>query len=744
MHLFLLRVPNLSRLCAFPCPPRARPMNRAPTSRLAPLLSGLIIGILALTIAAAYASLLYRGSAAPQVGFGFKLLLLGTAVSAAWISWRSRLPGLISGPDESGTVALVSLTGGVAAATAAGSSATAALNVAATIAVASLLTGLLFLLVGRLRLGNLIRYLPYPVVSGFLGGAGLLLLLSGLALAAGVDEVSLARPASLLAVAAQWPRLLPALLLTVALIHGMNRIRHPLFMPGLLALGAGLFFAGLGIFGVQPDQARAAGWLFALPPDASALPLTALVELPARVDWAQLFARLPDLVSVSIVVLIAMLLQSSSLERLLRQDLDINRELEVNSRANMLAGLAGGVPAVPFISDTALNLRLAGPNRQAGLVLAVVCLAGCGFGPILIMWIPLFLLAAILVYFGAQLIDEALLQGWRTLRRSDFAIVLTVTLTINLVGFTEGALLGTVLAAALFLRDYGRLDVIRSRFDAASAPSRVDRPAEQRRQLACEPGWLQGYELEGYLFFGSAHRFYRQASQRYAAPQPPRALIVDFHRAQGLDASAVAVFAKLAQLAAQHDGQLVLCGLSPTLRRALAPLLEMPAAPCDEALDLDHAIDACEEAWLADQARPDSRPADTQDELLARLAPYLHPRRFAPDDTLIAEGEPAPGIFFIVDGSVSVRTLDRHGRPLRLRRFTRGTLIGEMSHYLDRPTAAAVQADSEVDTHWLPVEAIARIEREDPALASLLHRRIATAMAERLLATNRTLMAVTA
>lgn len=732
-----------------PIPPdrsASRPMNRAQTSRLAPLLSGLIIGILALTIAAAYASLLYRGAAAEQVGFGFKLLLLGTAASAVWISGRSRLPGLISGPDESGTVALASLTGGIAAATAAGNSGTAALNVAATIGAASILTGLLFFLVGRLRLGNLIRYIPYPVVSGFLGGAGLLLLISGLALVAGVDEASLARPSSLLAIAAEWPRLLPALLLTAALIHGMSRVSHPLFMPGLLALAAVLFFAGLAALGLPVEQARSAGWLFVLPSDAGALPLSTLAELPARVDWAQLLARLPDLVSVSIVVLIAMLLQSSSLERLLRQDLDINRELEINSSANLLSGLAGGVPAVPFISDTALNLRLAGPNRLAGMVLAAVCLAGCVFGPTLIVWIPLFLLAAILIYFGATLIDDALLQGWRKLRRSDFCIVLTVTLAINLIGFTEGALLGTVLAAALFLRDYGRLDVIRSRFDASNAPSRVDRPAEQRRLLAQSPHWLQGYELGGYLFFGSAHRFYRQVAQRYAGPHPPRVLIVDFHRAQGLDASAVAVFVKLAQLAAQHDSRLVLCGMAPSLRHALAPLLDdaQRTTPCAEEVDLDHAIDASEEAWLNAQPCPPAEPAYAQDQLLDRLAPYLHVRRFAPDDALIAEGEPAPGIFFIVDGSVSVRTLDRHGRAIRLRRFTRGTLIGEMSHYLDRPTAAAVQADSVVDTRWLPVEAIARIEQENPALASLLHRRIATAMAERLLATNRTLMAVTA
>ena len=126
------------------------------------------------------------------------------------------------------------------------------------------------------------------------------------------------------------------------------------------------------------------------------------------------------------------------------------------------------------------------------------------------------------------------------------------------------------------------------------------------------------------------------------------------------------------------------------------------------------------------------------------LLPYGELREVAAESVLIAEGQAASGLYFIVRGSVSVRSHDRMGKPIRLRRFTEGTVIGEMSHYLQRPTSAAVVADSALTVLCLSPQAIATLEQNQPQLAIRLHQAVATVLAQRLLATNQSLQAAIA
>lgn len=706
--------------------------------------SGVIAGILAVTVAAAYASLLYRGVAAVHVGFGFKLILCASALSAIWVTCYSRLPGLIAGPDDSAAVVLAGLAvivaGQVAAAQ--GSPERAALTIAVLLALSSAATACVFYAVGHFRLGNIIRYLPSPVISGFLAGAGVLLFMSGLGLAAVVPELSLTHLNAWPLLFQQGGMIWPALAVALALWYGFRHIEHPLFMPCLLAVAGGVFFLLLAVCEVSTATARQWGWLFDLPAAGEGLPLSAWLTGWQQVDVAALLSVLPELLSVLLVVLIAMLLQTGSLENLLQQDIDVNQELKQTSGANFVAALSAGLPVVPFIGDTSLNLQLAGPNRIAGWVLAAVCVLAAIVGLELIQWLPTFVLAGILLFFGLSLLENSVWKGWHTLRRSDFLLVLLVALTINIAGFSVGTLLGVVLAAVIFLRDYSLLPVVRIQFNAANAPSRIDRAAVERERLTQQPQWLLGLELEGFIFFGSAHRVDKQVITALQSEANISYLILDFRRVQGIDASAAAVFRKIIRRVQQQQGTVFFAGLSPEVQHTLASAL-----PDFEHiyLDLDHALEAAEDGYLQ-QHTPFMSITTSQPVvgLSAALLPYGELREVAAESVLIAEGQAASGLYFIVRGSVSVRSHDRMGKPIRLRRFTEGTVIGEMSHYLQRPTSAAVVADSALTVLCLSPQAIATLEQNQPQLAIRLHQAVATVLAQRLLATNQSLQAAIA
>ncbi|WP_168929196.1 SulP family inorganic anion transporter [Crenobacter intestini] len=703
------------------------------------VLSGLLLGLIALTVAAAYASLLFQGKAAPYAGVGFSILLVGTAIGAALVARLSHQAGLVTGPDEASTIALASLVGSQLAAYPALSAEASALTVALMMALSGLLSGALFWLVGRFHLGRLVRYLPSPVVSGFLGGTGLLLLLAGLGLAAGVDGVSLAAPERWLALLEKPAQLACAVLLGLWLVFGGGRFGGRFFLPLSLLLAGGVFVLGAALGPWPLAQLQTAGWLY-LPPVGGGGASGVLLGQLASVDWALLSGSLPGLLLVALIALLVMLLQLSALEQALKHDVEHDLELVAQGQANLLGGLFGSLPMVPFIGDTRLNIELAGPNRIAAVVVALVCLAGVFVGDVLMAWLPVFLLSGLLLYFGASLLGDAVSRARAASHGSDRAIIVTVLLAVNLLGIMEAALLGVCVTAVLFLLDYSRLDVVRQRYNARNAPSRISRPHAQRALLDDRPDWLAVYVLEGYLFFGGVQRLYDRIKAEHAA-DGPQVLLFDLKHVQGMDATALAVFERLAERMQGVGGLMLVSSARPQLERRLRPLSELGVVL---ATDLDSAVEQAERRMLAGMAANYGDWACAFAPLLAELAPYLETLQLRQNEALIRQDGSAPGLCFIKEGSVSVRLFVSGQHSLRLRRFVRGTVLGEISVYTGGSASATVYADEDTQVSYLTVAAIARLEQDNLPLALRLHRTVAAVMAERLQESNRSLQQATA
>nr|WP_283773094.1 SulP family inorganic anion transporter [Craterilacuibacter sp. RT1T] len=692
-----------------------------------------MLGVIAMTIAAAYASLLFQGAASAYTGLGFCILMLGTAVGAMVVAVKSRQPGLITGPDEAATIALASVIAGIAGlrSSASTSPEAAALMVIILMGSAGLLAGVLFWLVGRFHLGQLIRYLPYPVISGFLAGSGLLLLWAGLGLAGGIDHLGLSHPATFLQLLPRWQFCLPALLLAIALVRGGRYISHSLLMPMTLLAAVVLFFSVVWLSGADVGGLRQAGWLYQPPVQDDSFDYARFAAAWATLKPDFFLSALPQLLLVALVALLAMLLQTSALEQVLGHDLELDAELRAQSTANLLGGCCGALPMVPFISDTLLNLDIAGPNRLAGMVMALLCVLGAIAGLSIMPWIPQFVLAAILIYFGVGLLSDTLIKEYGRARRADYAVMLLVALTVNLFGFMQGALLGVLFTAGFFLRDYSRLQPVRQQYHAGNAPGRVSRPVTQHVALEVDPHWLAVYVLEGYLFFGSAHRLYQQVKAAFNHTYP-ECLILDMGRVQGIDATGIAMLDKLAQRQAERQGVLVLCDM-----RAGLPLPQGVGIVYQP--DLNHALEYAEDLRLVRLGLADDE-AQPLPGLLDELAAYLKPRSYQAGELLIRQGDTAQGLLFITAGSVSVRLMQASGKTIRLRRFMCGTVLGEVSLYAGTATSASVYADEATRVLQLSPAALSQLEFRAPALALQLHRQIAAVMANRLQDTNLSLL----
>ena len=292
--------------------------NIAPTpARI--LAVGLLTGVLAVLFAISYGTVIFAGPLADHVGLGINLALFSSAVIAVVIALRSSHHGTLSGVSDSAVIL-----GLVAVEIQMVRPGTDILpTFLVTIALASISTGILLWLLGRFRSGGLTRYIPFPVMGGFLAGIGWLMFKGSLASMTGV-QLEFGNMASFIEVD-MLMRWAPGVALGV-LIFATGPKRFTAAILIALAAAFVLFWLVVLGLGVPLHELREGGWL--LGPFREGMPemqIDHLHALPAT-DWLAIFGELPKLVSIAVTTLVGLLLTAASLELTTRRDLDLNRE----------------------------------------------------------------------------------------------------------------------------------------------------------------------------------------------------------------------------------------------------------------------------------------------------------------------------------------------------------------------------------------------------------------------------------
>jgi sulfate permease, SulP family len=153
---------------------------------LASLIAGVTIGAIEAVLAISFAALVFGGYLSQFLADGIGLYLAAAALTLAILAWRAGTRGVV-GSVQDAAAAVLAIVAADTAVDAFGSLNRAFLTVVAATLVVTLLTGVAFLALGTFRLGNLVRFVPYPVVGGFLAGTGWLLFKGGVGVAAGIQ-----------------------------------------------------------------------------------------------------------------------------------------------------------------------------------------------------------------------------------------------------------------------------------------------------------------------------------------------------------------------------------------------------------------------------------------------------------------------------------------------------------------------------------------------------------------------------
>jgi sulfate permease, SulP family len=715
------------------------------------LAAGVIIGAVEVVLAVAFAAFVFGGTLVRNLGDGIGLYLVAAALTLGFLGWRAGSRGVVGSVQDAATAVLAGVAATMAArvlelarqAQASGVTGYERpdifLTVIATTLVVTLLCGLVFYTLGRFRAGNLVRFVPYPVVGGFLAGTGWLLFKGGIFVASGV-EVHV-RTAELLVSPATLEHWAPALAFGAILLVAVRRVKKPLVIPVVIGAGLVAFAVGMLVTGSSLDAAKHGRWLLG-PFESARLWQPWTLRSLTGADWSAVLGQWAGIATAVFVATIAILFNISGTEVVLHRDLDTNRELRDTGVLNAISGALGGIPGYHALSLTALAERMSANAKIAGLIAAAVPLAGVIFGASVIELIPRMIVGGVLVFLGLAFMVEWVWDKRKALPPLEYGVVLVILAVIIGRGYLPGVVVGLVLAVVLFAVSYGRIELVREVAFGETYHSNVDRPPDQRAALRTMGDRVQILRLNGFVFFGSANGLLERIRKRVEG-SPPRFLVIDLRRVTGVDSSAVEAFVKAVRLAEARGFELGFTGATDEVRRQLARGGVVASDIVRFEPDLDRGLQRCEEGLLADAAaQAEAAGSPGGDGVVAGmpagLSPYLERVELAPDTTLIHQDEAPGDVFVLESGRLRVETLTAEGTRMRLRTLRPGVVVGEVALYTGVPRTADVVTETPAVVLRLSKQTIGRIEADEPVLAAQLHRWLAWTLADRLGDTLRT------
>ncbi len=700
---------------------------------------GASIGAVQAVVAMSFAALIFAGPLPHLLPTGLGLALFGGAALLVVTGLLATVPGTVASVQDAPAVILAVV---VAAVVAEVGPAAVLPTVLVTVVLASLAVGGTFFMLGVLRLGDLVRYVPFPVIGGFLAGTGWLILRGGASFL--TEDGS----SGSLVGAVGSPVLGVGVGLGVLLLVGTQRWGAAVTMPAVIVGATVVFHVVVAVGAGDLTTAARDGWVLTGVPDGRLWPPVELGSA-AAIDWGAVVGNLPGIASLLAIGTLSLLLNASGIELSARRDLDFDRELRVAGVANVVASLGGGFPGYQSVGLTGIAHGAQLFRRSVALVAAGVLVAVMLFGGGLVALLPRPVLGAVLVFLGLTFLQDWLVRGRTRMTLAEYLVVVLITVVIGLVGVIEGVLVGLMATLVLFAASYSAMDVVRHRMTLASCRSTVDRPPDRTAVLDAHGDAVVVLELQGFLFFGTARRLLDLVRAELAASSDVAFLVIDLQRVTGLDSSSGLAFARVSQLLGRADVQLVVAGASPE-HEALLRRQEGVDATARFTSDLDRAVQWCEEQILQgidDGGAPISAielltAALGRRDLATRLLGHMQRLEVGDGEEFISEGGRAHDLFVLVEGTVTASITVPRGGALRLRTMLPGTVVGEMAMYRGTTRTAAVVAEGDATVLHLSAAAVQRLEAEDPEVATVLHRWLARQLADRLTASLATIAAL--
>jgi SulP family sulfate permease len=620
------------------------------------------------------------------------------------------------------------------------------------------IAGLLQVAFALSGVGRVIKFVPYPVVAGFMNGIALLLILSQIAPALGLE---LGHP---LAALLEQPAVIKPGSLAVALIVLATVFLAPRLTRGVPPLACGL------LVGIPLHYFLAALFPGAVGPLVGALPqfnfepgeaaaILAFVGAADLAVWMQIV--LPGALLLAAVASLDGLLAAVAADGVTRGHHDSRKVLAGQGLSNLLGAAFGAVPIAANAHTRIGNFLAGGRTRLSVLFHALFMLAALvGLGPFIGL-VPVAALAGIVFYIAWTLLDRWTRELARRLRgaerfRTELAlnllIVAAVALTLIAFNVMVAFAVGVAGAAVLLLVKLSGSPVRRV-LDGTMRMSLKIRTAQARALLQPLASQIRILELEGEIFFGTADHL-KDAVERL--PEGTRYAILDFRRVHEIDASGARMLDVVAQIGAQRSLPILLSHIRPDDERGAYLRALGAGLAVDPSLwfgDLDRALEWAEDRLLERARFEDAPERAPQDMPLfealdpaerAQVLDGLERHELRHGEIVFREGEAGDRLYLIARGAVSIKvSLENDARARRLATFGSGVFFGEMAIVEGAPRSADAFAKGDrVVLYSLSATRFAELVAGHPATALKIYQSLARELAARLRSTSGALRAL--
>ena len=492
---------------------------------IADVSAGVIVGIVALPLAIAFA---IASGLSPEYGL-YTAIVAGFLISALGGSKVQ-----IGGP----TGAFVIIVFGIVQA-----------HGVAGLQLATLMAGVILVVFGLARFGGAIKFIPFPVTTGFTSGIALIIALQQYVPFLGLRPTE--EPADFIGKVRAYAAISDSINLSAAAVGALTlvilmvwpKVSRKVPAP-FVALIAGTLLVSVVGLDVETIGSRFGEIRFGLPH----------FRLP-EMQVANVRPLLAPAFSIALLAAIESLLSAVVADGMIGTRHKSNTELVAQGVANIASPLFGGMPATGAIARTATNIRMGARTPVAGITHAfTLLLIGLFFGRWVVL-VPLPVLAGILLMVAYHMSEWRTFLGELRGPRSDVAVMLTTFLLTVLVDLTVAIQAGMVLAAFLFMRRMAEVTNI------SSFTTELDDDAQWRPGAARPaqiPAGVQVYEINGPFFFGAAEKFKDTLSD---IDRKPHTLILGMRNVPAMDSTGLAALRDLVKRSRKDGTRVVLAGV---------------------------------------------------------------------------------------------------------------------------------------------------------------------------------------
>ncbi len=620
------------------------------------------------------------------------------------------------------------------------------------------LCGLFQVLFGLLKVGELVKYIPYPVTSGLLNGTAALILLSQIRPTLGIPDGHLLFNFDLI----QPLTFLVGFVTAIGIWYG-PKITKKIPAP-FLGIGAGtLIYYILSFSGFRDNLGPTIGTIpFTIPTPNYAKDFFTLLfskpffDISLELTWLAM--------GIAIVASLQSLIAAVSIDNLLKESSNTNRELIGQGLGNIVSALFGGIVSAGSQARAMANINYGGRTANSRLVSGMFALVALLFISPLLSKLPKVVLAAVLVVLAFRIFDAWSLnllsllisKGKRTKQIfSDLFVVVIVTATLVFVGVFEAVGTGIFISVIFFILRMGK-NVVRRQYNCKRIRSNVHRSFEEILYLEEHGHKIMVFELEGSLFFGTADKIASTIDE--VIETEVEYIVVDLKRVSDIDSTGANILVRIMDRCIDKDKHMILSSIGLMRSNdALTTSLSIVEDQCvekDRYLNcyietIDDALGWTEDKLLAEHFGEDHYnkkiPLAALDVLsrfsvteLKVLGQYLVEAIYEAGDVILEQATQGEQVYFILQGKVQivVDLPDGLGKN-KIATLCPGTIFGEMA-VIDRGLHSAnVVSETDVVCYYLTNFELNRLNKNEPEIAHKLMIGFARELSKRIRIANR-------